>query len=65
VGYGPSSGPKESTTVAMTPGALRPALSPELLGHEWLERWKRSEFFEPGQFQALLQHPQFRLESSL
>lgn len=43
VGYGPSTGPKNTTTVAFNSPALANKLGTTLLGDEWLNRWERSD----------------------
>ena len=45
VAAGIGTGPKSDTTIAFTrrTGAERHPLSPRLLGHEWLQRWRRSD----------------------
>ena len=42
VGYGPSSGPKATTTMAYNDLALARQLGAQLLGQEWLNLWERS-----------------------
>ncbi len=43
VGYGPSSGPKSTTTVAYNDSSLAHKLETTLLGEEWLIRWEKSD----------------------
>lgn len=43
VGYGPATGPKNTTTVAFNEGTLAKKLGATLLGEEWLKRWERSD----------------------
>jgi queuine tRNA-ribosyltransferase len=43
VGYGPSTGPKSTTTVAFNAPRLAQQLGITLLGEEWLRRWERSD----------------------
>jgi queuine tRNA-ribosyltransferase len=43
VGYGPSTGPKSTTTVAFNEASLAHKLGATLLGEEWLKRWERSD----------------------
>jgi queuine tRNA-ribosyltransferase len=61
VGFGAASGPKASTTVAMTPAARGTGFDPEFLGPEWMGRYRRSDVFCQRTEALLLQHPQFRL----
>ncbi|MES2526717.1 MAG: MnmC family methyltransferase [Bdellovibrionota bacterium] len=48
VGYGPSSGPKATTTMAYNDLALTQQLEAKLLGPEWLNLWERSGARMPG-----------------
>lgn len=43
VGYGPSTGPKSTTTVAYNGPSLPKKQEVTLLGEEWLKRWERSD----------------------
>ena len=43
VGYGPSTGPKSTTTVAFNKATLAQELGMTLLGQEWLTRWEKSD----------------------
>lgn len=43
VGYGPSTGPKNTTTVAYNDSNLAKKMGTPLLGDEWLARWERSD----------------------
>ncbi len=43
VGYGPSTGPKSTTTVAYNVPSLAHKLGTRLLGEEWLKRWEKSD----------------------
>ena len=72
VARGRSAGAKMETTIALTPGAVRD--HHELLGAEWLGKWKRSTARFPADLPAadqsaweevILQHPQFRPNPSL
>lgn len=71
VARGRSTGPKEETTIALTPAARHTPLGRrhELLGPEWLGKWQRSaarlpEWLEAGEHEAfekaVLGHEQFR-----
>ena len=70
VGDGVSTGPRASTTVALTQwnGARAWAEGPKLLGEEWLTRWRRSDAKFPAslavearaEFERRIEgHPQF------
>lgn len=48
VGYGPSSGPEATTTMAYNDLALAHQLGAKLLGSEWLSHWERSGARMPG-----------------
>lgn len=52
VGYGPSSGPKATTTLAFNDLALTQQLRIQLLGQEWLNLWERSGARMPGSLPA-------------
>lgn len=56
VARGASTGPKNDTTIALT-GKARPGA--DLLGTEWLERWKRSDARRPELDEAIRAHEQF------
>lgn len=43
VGYGPSTGPKSTTTMAYNDISLAQNLGTPLLGEEWLKRWEKSD----------------------
>jgi queuine tRNA-ribosyltransferase len=43
VGYGPATGPKNTTTVAYNDPSLAQKQSVTLLGQEWLTRWEKSD----------------------
>ena len=69
VARGRSMGPKDETTIALTPTAAREGR--ELLGAAWLERWERSGAKFPGELSAteestfegiIRAHPQFQRE---
>ncbi len=67
VARGRSMGPKDQTTIALTPSAPRDGR--DLLGAEWLERWERSGAKYPGELfteeektafeEIIREHPQF------
>jgi queuine tRNA-ribosyltransferase len=70
VAEGIATGPKEATTIAFTraTGAREHPLSPQLLGQQWLTRWRRSHAKFPTtlaheereHFEKLIEtHPQF------
>ncbi len=60
VARGRSTGPKEETTIALTPEACRLAkpLRHDLLAADWLEKWKRSGAKYPSEI-ATEEHPAF------
>jgi queuine tRNA-ribosyltransferase len=68
VAKGRGTGPKAETTIGLTPGAAATAHGHELLGLEWLAKWRRSESQIPlGNLAdddswraAVLGHPQFK-----
>ena len=69
VARGRSMGPKDETTIVLTPTAAREGR--ELLGAAWLERWERSGAKFPGELSAteestfegiIRAHPQFQRE---
>jgi len=68
VAKGRATGPRQETTIALTPLAALSAHEHELLGQEWLAKWQRSEARAPmglsaddGAWEAaVLQHPQFQ-----
>jgi len=67
VARGRSTGPKAETTIGLSPGAAAAAHDHELLGLDWLAKWRRSESQVPlGDIpdddpwrEAVLAHPQF------
>ncbi len=70
VGFGESSGPKSSTTVAFTPHALNRYADFKLLDDQWFLKWTRSDAAVPPEldgdrrkwFEAQIRnHPQFGL----
>ena len=74
VAEGVGTGPKSATTIAFTraTGAGDHPLSPRLLGHQWLTRWRRSHVKFPAtlaneeqsHFEKLIEtHPQFFSEA--
>jgi queuine tRNA-ribosyltransferase len=74
VAEGIGTGPKSTTTVAFTraTGAGEHPLQPQLLGHQWLTRWRRSEVKFPPALtneershveQLIETHPQFVSEA--
>ncbi|HEY2678807.1 MAG TPA: tRNA guanosine(34) transglycosylase Tgt [Steroidobacteraceae bacterium] len=68
VAKGRATGPKSETTIALSPLAAAAPHRHELLGAEWLSKWRRSDAQAPfGSVQqddawhdAVLSHPQFR-----
>jgi queuine tRNA-ribosyltransferase len=68
VAKGRATGPKGETTVGLSPRAAAAAHGRELLGQEWLTKWRRSDAQVPfgstqqddSWRQAVLAHPQFR-----
>jgi queuine tRNA-ribosyltransferase len=68
VAKGRGTGPKAETTVCLSPPAAAQAHGFELLGQEWLAKWRRSDAQAPfgsmdgddSWHQAVLEHPQFR-----
>src|SRR3984885_8710995 len=68
VAKGRGTGPKVETTVALSPLAAAAAHDHELLGQEWLAKWRRSDAQAPfgspaddvSSREAVLEHPQFR-----
>jgi queuine tRNA-ribosyltransferase len=68
VAKGRGTGPKAETTVCLSPPAATGAHGFELLGEEWLAKWRRSDAQAPfgsmagddSWHQAVLVHPQFR-----
>ena len=75
VAQGLGTGPKSETTVAFTSasGSKDHPLSPQLLRHSWLKRWRRSGAKFPANigdedkphFERLIEsHPQFALKES-
>ncbi|HZE43419.1 MAG TPA: tRNA guanosine(34) transglycosylase Tgt [Steroidobacteraceae bacterium] len=71
VAKGRGTGPKAETTIALSPQAAAAAHDHELLGQEWLTKWRRSDaqapFGSPADDvswqEAVLKHPQFRQQS--
>jgi queuine tRNA-ribosyltransferase len=68
VAKGRATGPKGETTVGLSPRAAAAAHGRELLGQEWLAKWRRSDAQVPfgstrqddSWREAVLTHPQFR-----
>jgi queuine tRNA-ribosyltransferase len=68
VAKGRGTGPKAETTIGLTPSAAAMAHGRELLGEEWLGKWRRSDAQAPGGTtaddeswrDAIARHPQFR-----
>jgi queuine tRNA-ribosyltransferase len=68
VAKGRSTGPKGETTIGLSPGAVALPHERDLLGAEWLQKWRRSEAQMPfgaadedrSWREAVLGHPQFR-----
>jgi queuine tRNA-ribosyltransferase len=68
VAKGAATGPKAETTVALSPRAAAAAHGHELLGEEWLVKWRRSDARVPfgadpedlSWQEAVSGHPQFR-----
>jgi queuine tRNA-ribosyltransferase len=68
VAKGRSTGPKGETTIGLSPGAVAVPHERDLLGAEWLQKWRRSEAQMPfgatdddrSWREAVLGHPQFR-----
>jgi queuine tRNA-ribosyltransferase len=71
VAKGRGTGPKAETTIALSPQAAAAAHDHELLGQEWLTKWRRSDAQAPfgstaddvSSQEAVLRHPQFRQQS--
>ncbi len=71
VAKGRGTGPKAETTIALTPCAAALPHGRELLGEEWLGKWRRSDAQVPlgatanddSWRDAIAAHPQFREES--
>jgi queuine tRNA-ribosyltransferase len=67
VAKGRGTGPKAETTVGLSPLAAAQSHDHELLGAEWLDRWRRSDAQAPfgsladdaSWHDAVIQHPQF------
>ena len=67
VAKGRGTGPKSETTIGLSPAAAAVAHSHELLGQEWLVKWRRSDAQvpfgssaeDPSWRDAVLGHPQF------
>jgi queuine tRNA-ribosyltransferase len=71
VGYGPTTGPKSTTTVAFNDPSLAQKLGATLLGEEFLRRWERSDAkvartlsrSDEKEFEEKIRHhPQFRFK---
>jgi queuine tRNA-ribosyltransferase len=68
VAKGRGTGPKAETTIGLTPRAAAMAHGRELLGEEWLGKWRRSDAQAPmgtsaddeSWRAAVAEHPQFR-----
>jgi queuine tRNA-ribosyltransferase len=68
VAKGRGTGPKAETTIGLSPSAAATPHGHELLGQEWLAKWRRSDAQAPfgsapddvSWHEAVLQHPQFR-----
>ena len=68
VAKGRATGPKEETTIGLSPVAAQGKHGRELLGADWLQRWNRSEAQAPfgvtsedeSWRAAVTEHPQFR-----
>jgi queuine tRNA-ribosyltransferase len=68
VAKGRGTGPKAETTIGLSPQAAAASHDRELLGQEWLARWRRSDAQAPygsraddaSWHEAVLKHPQFR-----
>jgi queuine tRNA-ribosyltransferase len=68
VAKGRGTGPKAETTIGLSPQAAAAAHGHELLGQEWLAKWRRSDaqapFGSPADdmswHEAVLLHPQFQ-----
>jgi queuine tRNA-ribosyltransferase len=71
VARGRGTGPKAETTIGLSPGAATGAHGRELLGGEWLAKWRRSDAQAPlgvtpgddSWREAVSDHPQFRREN--
>ncbi len=70
VGYGPATGPKNSTTVAYNSLTLPNKQGVTLLGKEWLQRWEKSDVKVPRGLmksnemefvEKIQRHPQFQI----
>lgn len=66
VAKGRATGPKQETTIALSPIAAKADHGRELLGAEWLTKWQRSDAQVPlgasedeSWKEAILRHPQF------
>jgi queuine tRNA-ribosyltransferase len=67
VAKGRGTGPKAETTIGLTPPAAARAHGRELLGEEWLGKWRRSDAQAPmgvvahdeSWLEAVAKHPQF------
>jgi hypothetical protein len=68
VAKGRSAGPKSETTIGLSPLAAAQSHGHELLGREWLDKWRRSDAQAPFGSRAddvswrdsIEVHPQFR-----
>ncbi len=69
VARGRATGPKNETTVGLSPLAAKGAHTHELLGRDWFARWQRSDAKAPlgidvadeSWIAKIAQHPQFRI----
>jgi queuine tRNA-ribosyltransferase len=68
VARGRGTGPKAETTIGLSPCAAALLHERDLLGAEWLGKWRRSEAQapfggdqDPSWLAAIIQHPQFRV----
>ncbi len=71
VAKGRGTGPKAETTIGLTPSAAATPHGRELLGEEWLVKWRRSDAQAPlgvesndgGWREAVTRHPQFAADA--
>ena len=71
VAKGRGTGPKAETTIGLTPSAAATPHGRELLGEEWLVKWRRSDAQAPlgveanddGWREAVARHPQFSADA--
>jgi queuine tRNA-ribosyltransferase len=69
VAKGRGTGPKAETTIGLSPLAASAPHTHELLGAEWLAKWRRSDAKAPfgslatetSWLEAVSEHPQFRV----